>query len=51
MKNQSLEFVKKVPDFIQKLGMTNTDVKGFKERNEHKLEDKFSKKEKTDEKE
>ena len=36
----NLAFVKKVPDFIQKLGLNNQELKTFKERNDHKLEDK-----------
>ena len=37
----NLAFVKHVPDFIQKLGLTNKELQQHKERTEHKIEDKF----------
>ncbi len=42
-KGTHLEFVKHVPDFLVKMGLTNGQVKEHQEKNkEHKLEDKFT---------
>ena len=47
-KNNNLQFVKHVPDFLVKMGLNNTQVKEHQSKNqEAKLEDKFAKKPKS----
>lgn len=47
---ESFEFVKHVPDFIAKMGLSRAQLKEHNEKNrEHKIEDKFQKKNKEEE--
>ncbi|CDW82370.1 UNKNOWN [Stylonychia lemnae] len=46
---QGYTFVKQVPDFIQKMGLGNKELQDYKEKTEHKLEDKLPQNPATDE--